>query len=236
MPVSERLCEAVDLRSSWTVLDAATGAGNTALAVARHGCQVVAVDIAPGLLDRAEQRARAERLPVDFRLADVEDLPFANESFDAVVSTFGLPFASDARVAVDEVVRVCRPDGTLGLTAWAPGGPNAVEEAVFAKYLGDDDPPSPWATADGIEDLLAPAVDSMWIYEREITFRFASVEAYVDTTLETFGPLVAVYRELTETNQAGLCQDYVEGLSTVNQSSDETMVIPFPYFEIVARV
>lgn len=169
------------------------------------------------------------------RLADVEDLPFADGSFDAVVSTFGLPFASDARVAVDEVVRVCRPDGTLGLTAWAPAGPNAVEQAVFAKYLGDD-PPSPWATADGIEDLLAPAVDPLRIYERAITFRFASIEAYVDTTLETFGPLVAVYRELDETDQRGLRQEYIEGLSTVNESTDETMVIPFPYFEIVARV
>lgn len=91
--VGENLCEAVDLRPGWTVLDVATGSGNTALAAARRFCEVTGVDYVPALLERGRERAAAERLPITFLEGDAEALPFPDASFDAVLSTFGVMFA-----------------------------------------------------------------------------------------------------------------------------------------------
>jgi ubiquinone/menaquinone biosynthesis C-methylase UbiE len=115
MLVSELLCEAVDLRAGQTVLDVAIGSGNAALAAARHWCEVTGIDYVPALLARARERAAAERVPVTFRYADAENLPFPDHSFDVVLSTFGVMFAPDQTKAARELVRVCRSGGEIGL-------------------------------------------------------------------------------------------------------------------------
>src|SRR4051794_5376803 len=109
--VGEELCEALDLRAGQRVLDVAAGNGNASLAAARRWCEVVASDYVPALLDRAGERAHAERLAIELREADAEALPFADASFDAVVSTFGVMFTPDQERAAGELVRVCRPGG-----------------------------------------------------------------------------------------------------------------------------
>jgi len=120
--VGETLCEALDLRSGQKVLDVAAGNGNIALAAARRWCDVVATDYVPALLDRARNRADADRLAIAFREADAEALPFPAESFDVVVSTFGVMFTPDQERAAAEMVRVCRPGGKIGLANWTPDG------------------------------------------------------------------------------------------------------------------
>jgi ubiquinone/menaquinone biosynthesis C-methylase UbiE len=95
VPVSERLCDAVELRAGRTVLDVATGHGNTALAAARQGALVTAIDITEPLLEQGRARARAEHLDVDFRFGDMEAMPFGDDSFDFVLSTFGAMFAAE---------------------------------------------------------------------------------------------------------------------------------------------
>src|SRR6185503_16136309 len=95
VPVAERLVDAADLRAGWSVLDVATGSGNAAIAAARLGCRATGSDYVPGLLDRGRERARAERLEVEFVEADAENLPFADASFDAVTSVYGTMFAPD---------------------------------------------------------------------------------------------------------------------------------------------
>lgn len=129
--VSELLCEAGDLRADHRVLDVATGHGNTALAAARRGCDVTGVDLAPALLTQARQRAAAEHLHVHFQEGDAEELPFPDETFDVVLSTFGVPFASDQSKAAHELLRVCRGRGKIGLANWAPTGANAAENRIF---------------------------------------------------------------------------------------------------------
>ena len=106
--VGERLCESVDLRAGQRVLDVATGSGNTALAAARRHCDVIGVDFVPSLLERARERAAVERLRIEFREADTESLPFADASFDVVLSTFGVMFAPDQARAAAELLRVVR--------------------------------------------------------------------------------------------------------------------------------
>src|SRR3712207_5982200 len=120
--VGEELCEALDLRAGSKVLDVAAGNGNASLAAARRWCDVVATDYVPALLDRARERAAAERLRVEFREADAEALPFPDGAFDAVVSTFGVMFTPDQERAAGELVRVCRRGGRIGLANWTPEG------------------------------------------------------------------------------------------------------------------
>ena len=120
--VGEELCEALDLRAGQSVLDVAAGNGNVSLAAARRWCDVVATDYVPALLERARERAAAERLEIEFREADAEALPFADASFDVVVSTFGVMFTPDQERAAAELIRVCRRGGKIGLANWTPEG------------------------------------------------------------------------------------------------------------------
>jgi len=113
--VGEQLCEALDLRSGSKVLDVAAGNGNVSLAAARRFCDVTSTDYVPALLERGRARAAAEGLRIDFREADAEALPFADGSFDAVVSTFGVMFAPDQERAAAEMLRVCKRGGKIGL-------------------------------------------------------------------------------------------------------------------------
>jgi SAM-dependent methyltransferase len=120
--VGEELCEALDIRAGQKVLDVAAGNGNAALAAARRWCDVTATDYVPALLDRARERAAADRLSISFREADAEALPFSDESFDAVLSTFGVMFTPDQDRAAAELMRVCKPGGKIGLANWTPEG------------------------------------------------------------------------------------------------------------------
>ena len=123
---AELLCEAVDLRAGERVLDVACGNGNAALAAARRFCQVTGIDYVPALLERARQRAQAEGLQVDFQEADAEDLPFPDDSFDAVLSTCGAMFAPDQERTAAELLRVCRPGGRIGMVNWTPTAGSAT--------------------------------------------------------------------------------------------------------------
>src|SRR4051794_33854593 len=120
--VSEQLVDTADLHAGWRVLDVATGSGNAAIAAARLGCTAVGVDYVPALLEHGRRRAAAEVLPVEFLEGDAEALPFPDASFDAVTSVFGSMFAPDHARAARELLRVCRPGGTIALASWTPEG------------------------------------------------------------------------------------------------------------------
>ena len=109
--IAERLVDAADLRAGTTVLDVATGSGNSALAAARCGCEVIGVDYVPELLERGRVRAAAEGLPVEFMEGDAENLSFPDGSFDAVLSCLGVMFTPNQERAAAELLRVCRPGG-----------------------------------------------------------------------------------------------------------------------------
>ena len=120
--VSELLIEALDVHSTETVLDVATGSGNAAMAAARRGCTVVGIDYVPSLLDRARRRTEGEGLTADYIEADAEALPFGDGSFDVVTSVFGAMFAPDQERTAHELARVTRSGGRIGLVAHTPDG------------------------------------------------------------------------------------------------------------------
>src|SRR5688572_19119068 len=120
--VGETLCEALDVRAGQRVLDVAAGNGNVSLAAARRGCEVTSTDYVPALLERARERAAAERLPLAFQEADAENLPFQDGAFDVVVSTFGVMFVADHARAAAELLRVTRAGGKIGMANWTPDG------------------------------------------------------------------------------------------------------------------
>jgi ubiquinone/menaquinone biosynthesis C-methylase UbiE len=138
-PVGEMLCEAVDLRSNQRVLDVAAGNGNATLAAARRFADVVSTDYVGALLERGRERAKADRLPVTFQEADAEALPFADASFDVVLSTFGVMFAPNQQQAANELIRVCRPGGKIGLANWTPESFIGKLFKTIGKYV----PPAP---------------------------------------------------------------------------------------------
>jgi ubiquinone/menaquinone biosynthesis C-methylase UbiE len=105
--ISEELCEVTDLHAGQSVLDVATGSGNTALAAARRFCEVTGIDYVPALLEDGRRRADAERLHVTFQEGDAENIPFADASFDVVLSTVGVMFTPNQEKAASELLRVC---------------------------------------------------------------------------------------------------------------------------------
>ncbi len=134
-PVGESLAEAADIRAGEDVIDIAAGNGNATLAAARRFARVVSTDYVPALLDKGRARAEAEGLAVTFRVADAEALPFADASFDAALSTFGVMFAPDHRRAASEMLRVLRPGGRIGMANWTPDGFVGQLFKTIGKYV-----------------------------------------------------------------------------------------------------
>jgi len=190
VPVAERLVDLADLRAGSRVLDVASGSGNAAIAAARLGADVVGIDYVDSLLERARERAAAERLDVDFRPGDAEDLPFPDASFDAVLSVFGSMFAPDHLQTAREIERVTRPGGTVALASWTPDGFIGRLFRVAAGYVpppaGVAAPPL-WGTAEHLESLFGQKVH--WTHTTEtFTFRFHSASAFTDYFTRHYGP------------------------------------------------
>ena len=135
----ELLCEAVGLRAGHKVLDVAAGSGNAALSAARRGCEAVGIDYVPALIERARQRAAVDRLPAQFEVGDCEAIPCPDGSFDVVLSVFGSIFAPRQEKAAQELLRVCRPGGTIGMANWTPDGFWGQAFGLQAQYV----PPPP---------------------------------------------------------------------------------------------
>jgi len=237
MLVSELLCEAVDLRAGQTVLDVATGSGNAALAAARHWCEVTGIDYVPALLARARERAAAERVPVTFRYADAENLPFPDHSFDVVLSTFGVMFAPDQTKAARELLRVCRSGGKIGLANWTPEGFVGQSSQIAAQHVPSPPvvlPPTRWGTEKELRTLLGGAITSLHITRRTATFRYRSVQHYLDFYRTYFGPTIYAFEALAADGQERLRDALLENVARFNRSGDGTMAVPSEYLEVVA--
>jgi ubiquinone/menaquinone biosynthesis C-methylase UbiE len=234
--VGEDLCEALDVRSGQRVLDVAAGNGNAALAAARRWCDVVATDYVPTLLDRARERAAAERLDIEFREADAEALPFPDGSFDAVVSTFGVMFTPDQNRAAGELVRVCKRGGKIGLANWTPDG---FIGQVF-KTIGRHAPPpagvmSPalWGTRARLGELFEPHASSIKSAQRNFVFRYRSPEHWLEVFKTYYGPLLKTFAALSPAAQSAFENDLKALIDRFNRSGDRSMVVPSEYLEVV---
>jgi len=234
--VGETLAEVVDLPSGSKVLDVAAGNGNATLAFARRGCDVVSTDYVPALLDRARRRAAAEGYDIAFREADAEALPFADRSFDAVVSTFGVMFAPNQAEAAAELVRVCRPGGRIGLANWTP---DSFIGQLF-KTIGKHVPPpagvnSPalWGSSDWIEKTFSARARSIAIEHRNFVFRYRSPEHFVDVFRTFYGPVHKTFLALDRAGQAELERDLLATIARFDTARDGSARVASEYAEIV---
>ena len=235
--MGELLCEAVDLRPGWRVLDVATGSGNTALAAARRSCDVTGMDYVPALLERGRERAAAERLKVSFVEGDAEDLPFPDASFDAVLSSVGVMFAPDQEKAAGELLRVCRSGGRIGLANWTPDGFASELAALFGRYAGPSpglQPPALWGTEERLWELLGDGVASIEVSRRSFVFRYRSVEHYTYVLRYDLGPTRQTFEGLDGAGQEELGGELAELVRRFNRSGDETLMVPSDYLEVVA--
>lgn len=234
--VGETLCEAVDLRSGERVLDVAAGNGNATLAAARRFAEVTSTDYVPALLERGRARAEAERLPVAFQTADAEALPFADASFDVVLSTFGVMFTPDQKRAAAEMVRVCRPGGRIGLANWTPDGFIGQLFRVIGRHLPPPaGAPSPafWGTKDGLAALFGDHARSIEAEERSFAFRYRSPAHWVEVFRSWYGPVLKAYEAVGADRQPALEADILELLGRFNRATDGTLVAPAAYLEVV---
>ena len=233
--VGETLCEAVDLRSTHRVLDVAAGNGNASLAAARRFCDVVSTDYVPALLERAKERSAADRLPIVFQMADVENLPFPDESFDAVLSTFGVMFAPHHERSASEMFRVVKRGGKIGMANWTP---ESFVGQIF-KTMGQYLPPaagmkSPalWGTEAHLKSLFGERTNMM-VQRKNFVFRYRSPKHWLETFKSFYGPVLKAFSALDPSIKSALETDLLTLASRFNTAADGTMVAPSEYLEVV---
>lgn len=235
--VGELLCEAVDVHPGHKVLDVATGSGNTALAAARRGGEVIGIDFVPALLERGQERAAAERLRITFQDGDAENIPFADTSFDMVLSTFGAMFASNQEKTARELLRVCRPGGKIGMANWTPDGMVGQIFAATARRMPPPPgtrPPVLWGTEDRLRELFGDGGASLRTTRRHCIFRALSGDRWLEFHRTYFGPTMKAFEALDPAGQEALSRDMLEILRRFNRSGDTTLVAPGDYLEVVA--
>lgn len=235
--VGETLCEAVDLRANERVLDVACGNGNAALAAARRFARVTGSDYVPTLLDKAAMRARAENLPIEFREADAEALPFEDGSFDVVLSTYGVMFAPNHAVAASELLRVCRRGGRIGLANWTPTGFIGALLRLVGKHvppLPGLQSPSLWGKREHLASLFGDGVSSLEVAHRDFNFRYASSAHFIDVFRQYYGPTHKAFAALDANGQAALTNDLELLLREHNRGGSDSLIVPADYLEVVA--
>jgi ubiquinone/menaquinone biosynthesis C-methylase UbiE len=236
--VGENLCEALDVRAGSRVLDVAAGNGNATLAAARRFCDVTSTDYVASLLDAGRVRAQAEGLAVQFQEADAEALPYADASFDIVMSTFGVMFTPDQEKAAAELARVCKPGGRIGLANWTPESFIGQLFKTIGKYIPPPagvKSPALWGTRARLEELFDGKARQITAISRDFTFRYRSPAHFIDVFRMYYGPMNKAFAALEGERQAAFRTDLMTLIETRNRSNDATLVLPSEYLEVVVE-
>jgi ubiquinone/menaquinone biosynthesis C-methylase UbiE len=234
--VGENLAEACDLRCDEEVLDVAAGNGNATLAAARRGALVTSTDYVAALLERGQDRARAEHLDVTFQVADAEDLPFEDESYDAVLSTFGVMFAPDQDKSAAELGRVCRRGGRIGLANWTPEGFVGQMFKTLGRHLPPPaiaQPPSNWGTEAWLHEHFDDHDFVVQVTRREFNFRYRSAAHFIDIFRHWYGPVHKAFAALPPESGQALESDLADLLNRLNRAGEGSLVVPSEYLEVV---
>lgn len=234
--VGEALAETCDLRWDERVLDVAAGNGNASLAAARRGCKVTSTDYVGALLERGADRARADGLEMDFHTADAEALPFADASFDVVLSTFGVMFTPDQAKAASEMVRVCRPGGRIGMANWTPEGFIGQVFKTLGRHLPPPSgvqPPSRWGVVSHLESLFGTSAASIEATPLVFNFRYRSAAHFIHVFRTWYGPVHKAFAALPADAAADLNADLTALLNRMNRAGDGALVVPSEYLEVV---
>lgn len=235
------LVQAADVRPGQRVLDVAAGSGNAAIPAALAGASVVASDLTPELLGTGRELAGREGADLRWEEADAEALPYAEGEFDTVLSCVGVMFAPHHQSAADELVRVCRPGGTIGLLSWTPGGFIGEMFKVMKPYAAPPppgvQPPPLWGSEEHVRELLGERVTAVEVRRQTVRVdRFATPEDFRDYFKANYGPTVAAYRYIADDPEkvAGLDRDLAD-LARRHDVGTGTTVMDWEYLLLTAR-
>jgi SAM-dependent methyltransferase len=237
MQVSEDLVRKADPHPGRRVLDVACGSGNAALVAARRYCEVSGLDYVPALIERAKSRASAEGTTIDFRVGDAQALPYPDAHFDFVLSVFGVMFAPDQARAARELLRVCKPGGTIALANWVP---SAFADDFF-KAVSTFMPPPPgltsplqWGTEQGLQELLGGGTSSIRSERRTFFQYYHTVEHMADVLRKYFGPLQRAFEMTPVDGHPALQRAVIQVLEHYNRATDGTAAIESQYRQVIA--
>lgn len=237
---AERFIDRLDIRPGERVLDVACGSGNLAVPAARAGAVVTGVDIAPNLVAGARQRAQAEHLTIRFDEGNVEALPYANASFDTVLTMFGAMFSPRPELVVDELIRVTRPGGRIVMANWTPDGfVGRMLRATGAYLPPPADSPSPlfWGDKQRVNERLGGRVQRLTVTPRTFPFNFPYSPAGVVELFQAFyGPTVRAFDALGPEERAGFRRDLERLWRDANLASDGATRVDGEYLEVAAVV
>jgi SAM-dependent methyltransferase len=234
--VADALVLRADPHAGRRVLDVACGSGNVALVAARRYCEVTGLDLVPELVERARERARAERLDVRFLVGDAQALPFEDAEFDYVFSTFGVMFAPDQERAARELVRVCRPGGTIALASWRPEGVVSQFFGIVARHAPPTpglEPPTRWGTESGLRALFDGTRATLLCEQRTVTEYMRSPEHAYDVFATHFGPTRRTIASLEGAPRREFCAELARFFRDHNQADDGSLAIALEYLETV---
>ena len=234
--VGESLAEAADVRPDEQVLDVAAGNGNATLAAARRFAHVTSTDYVPALLEKGRERAVAEGLAVRFLEADVEELPFADATFDVVLSTFGAMFAPDHARTASEMMRVLRSGGRLAMANWTPTGfIGRLFKTIGAHVAPPAGVKSPamWGSESYVAELVGASARQVQAEKKVFKFRYRSPAHFVQVFRDYYGPTHKAFGALDAAGKLALEHDITALLTELNTGGSTSLVVPGDYLEIV---
>ncbi len=234
--VGESLAEAADVRAGERVLDVAAGNGNATLAAAHRFAEVTSTDYVPALLDKGRERALAEGLAVKFQVADAEQLPFEDGSFDVVLSTFGAMFTPEHDRVAREMLRVLRDGGRIGMANWTPEGFIGRLFKVVGSYLPPAaglKSPALWGTEPHLVELFGSKAAKIHCERRNFNFRYRSAAHWLQVFRDYYGPMHKAFAALEEAAGQKLARDITALLEEMNVAGKTSLVVPAEYLEIV---
>lgn len=239
MPVAEVLVHSANPHAGQKVLDVACGTGNVALVLARRHCEVTGIDLVPALVEKARRRSAADGTEIRLLEGDAQALPFADASFDAVFSVFGVMFAPDQKRAAAELARVCRPGGTVALASWIADGAIAAFFGAVVRNLPPVpglEPPTRWGTVRGLRELFGDRAQRFRFEQRTLTEYFRSVEHALEIFTTRFGPVLTALSALDSRGKRELEDDLRQLFRERNRASDGTLEMPFEYLEALVTI
>jgi SAM-dependent methyltransferase len=240
-PLGPILVDAAGIKAGDLVLDVAAGSGNAAIPAARSGARVIASDLTPELLETGQKLAAEAGVQLTWETADAEALPYGDGEFDAVLSCLGVMFAPHHQTSADELVRVCRPGGTIGLISWTPSGFIGQMFATMKPYAPPPppgaQPPPLWGSEDHVRELLGDRVEQVRTETRALPVtHYATPEAFRDYFKINYGPTISAYRFIADDpgRVAALDQDLAE-LGRRFDVGTDSFVLDWEYLLFTAR-
>ena len=238
LPLGPRLVEACGIGPGMTVLDVATGTGNAAIPAAQAGATVTASDLTPELFEAGRARADAAGVTLEWAEADAENLPFADASFDVVMSSIGAMFAPRHQDVADELIRVCKPGGTIGMLNWTPEG----QIGALFRAMGPFAPPPPpgasppplWGSEDHVRELFGDRVDLQTLEREDLTITaFEHARDYGTHFKDRYGPTIVARKNAVANGQDvefdaaldAFCDEWNRGSDDAARFEQEYLVV-----------